>query len=198
MYISNITFTSTIVEFLTSLSLFVISKASEVPCTETGMIFFAYSHHGPFDFWLLTFDVLLFTFSPWSFWLLLLTFDFWHLKTSHHGPGSIGCSHLSVSISLKSFSTHTSSHSSIVLNLLLFPEEEVYNTWDAPWSKSYRGSLRTWIVHRSLAHCCNHSGNKSLRKVLAPLVDCKPRRWYWKKNKYNSASNLISSSIDVM
>ena len=35
----------------------------------------------------------------------------------------MGCSHLSVSISLKSFSTHISSHSSIVLNLLLFPEE---------------------------------------------------------------------------
>ena len=83
----SITFTSTIVEFFTSLSLFVKSISSEIPCTKNRS----------------------------QIWFIC----------DYQGPGSMGCSHLSVSISLKSFSTHTSSHSSIVLNLLLFPEEDL-------------------------------------------------------------------------
>ena len=101
MYISNITFTSTIVEFLTSLSLFVISKASEVPCTETGMIFlhiltmvfltfdfFTFEEFSPWSFWLLTFNIWRFTFYILTMVLLTFTFNIWLLTFENFSPWS--------------------------------------------------------------------------------------------------------------
>ena len=71
LYITSITFTSTIVELFTSLGLFVVSIASEISCTETGM----------------TKDCVV---SKWSFRLLKTShdgpLDFCNLKTSHNDP----------------------------------------------------------------------------------------------------------------
>ena len=147
----NTTFTSTIVKLFTGLSLFVISIASKIPRTKK---------------------------EQWQKigWYLSESIEKtnigWYL--SHHGPGSMGCSHLSVSISLKSFSTHISSHSSIVLNLLLFPVEQLNNAFATSWGPTHQGNRHIWIVHKFLVLDCNHSGSKNLRRAPAPWVSCKP------------------------
>ena len=93
----------------------------------------------------------------------------------------MGCSHLSVSISLKSFSTHISSHSSIVLNLLLFPVEQLNNTFATSWGPTHQDNRRIWIVYKSRVLDCNHSGRKNLRRDPAPWVSCKPCQKWWDK-----------------
>ena len=121
-------------------------------------------------------------------WALKKTKIGWYI--SHHGPGSMGCSHLSVSISLKSFSTHISSHSSIVLNLLLFPVEQLNNTFATSWGPTHQGNRHIWIVHKSRVLDCNHSGSKNLRRDPAPWVSCKPCQKKWDKKVFDLQKKL--------
>ena len=106
----------------------------------------------------------------------------------------MGCSHLSVSISLKSFSTHISSHSSIVLNLLLFPVEQLNNAFATSWGATHQGNRRIWIVHKSLVLDCNHSGSKSLRRDPAPWVSCKPCQKWWESFCINKRSWMFANT----
>ena len=102
----------------------------------------------------------------------------------------MGCSHLSVSISLKSFSTHISSHSSIVLNLLLFPVEQLNNAFATSRGPTHQGNRHIWIVHKSLVLDCNHSGSKNLRRDPAPWVSCKPCQKKWDKKVFDLQKKL--------
>ena len=102
----------------------------------------------------------------------------------------MGCSHLSVSISLKSFSTHISSHSSIVLNLLLFPVEQLNNAFATSRGPTHQGNRHIWIVHKSPVLDCNHSGSKNLRRDPAPWVSCKPCQKKWDKKVFDLQKKL--------